>query len=238
MKGITSCRQKGSAGGLLAFAIAAVAYVTVAWTIPPGFYDCCRPTAPYHWVSPPPNLASGNQPAQPGHNTLKLGANGVVEPGTVFTGESQPQLSFSVLPGAFPAATTIDITPESSYPPTAGLQCETNVYRIAASQPLVKEALVTMRYSDAVPAPSEIYRAAPGGGWAKLGSTSTSAPFYISARTTELGYFVACFPASSTRPPGGPILGGGQTLPILVALTILLVLLGGIPLALLNRRVR
>lgn len=223
-------------------AAAAATYAVIAWLLPPGFFDGAAPSEPYRWVNPPPQLARGNQPPLPGHGTIRVATNGVVDPGTIFTNESQPQASLSVLPGSFPAPAdrspvNVDVKPESTFPPTTGLQCETNVYLITASQPLQKEALVTLRFSDAMPAPSDVYRAPEkGGDWTRIGSTGASSPFYISTRTTELGYFVACFPANATATASGPRVGGGQTLPIIVALAILLVVLGGIPLALVRRR--
>ena len=221
-----------------ALAAAAALYGVAAWLVAPGFYDGTAPSEPYRWVSPPPALARNNQPPLPGHGSLALSRDGkTVDAGSVFSGENQPQASMSFLPGSFPAPATVDIKPEASFPDTSGLQCQTNVYLVTATQPLQKEALVTLRFSDAVPAPSDVYRApASGGSWTKIGSTGASSPFYISARTTELGYFAGCFPSNATRPAPGPQLGGGQTLPILVAVAILLVVLGGVPLALLRRR--
>lgn len=224
-------------------ALAAAAYVLAAWAVRPGFFDGSAPTEPYRFVSPPPALAHMNQPPLPGHGTLRVNpATNQVDPGSVFTSENQPQASLSVLPASFPppagkAAVSIDIKPSASFPATTGLQCQTNVYLITASAPLEKEALVTLRFSDAVPAPSDVYRAPEnGGGWTRIGSTGASSPFYISARTTELGYFAGCFPANAAATASGPRVGGGQTLPIIVALAILLVVLGGIPLALMRRR--
>ena len=235
-------RRRGAAA-LAGLGLAAAGYAVAAWSVAPGFFDGTAPSEPYRWVSPPPELARNNQPPLPGHLALKVAANGVVDPGTAFTGESQPQASLSVLPGSFAAPAdrspvTVDIKPVSTFPSLTGLKCETNVYQLTSSQPLQKEALITLRFSDAVPAPSDVYRApASGGAWTKIGSTGASSPFYISARTTELGYFAGCFPAAASGgASGGPRVGGGQMLPILVAAAILLVVLGGVPLALLRRR--
>lgn len=219
-------------------AAAAALYAVAAWAVAPGFFDGTVPSEPYRWVSPPPQLARGNQPPLPGHASITLGKDGrTTDPGTAFSGESQPQAAFSYLAASFPKPGTIDIKPESTFPATTGLACVTNVYLFSASQPLEKEALVTLRFSDAVPAPSAVYRAPAGGGpWTNIGSNGASSPFYISARTTELGYFAGCYPSDAAKTAAGPKVGGGQTLPILVALAILLVVLGGIPLALLRRR--
>lgn len=231
------------ARGLLLLAAAGALYTVAALAVPPGFFDGFNPPQPYRWVKPPPCCTHNNQPPLPGHLVVKVGGNGQTDPGTAFTDEPSPQASLSFLPGAFDdpdrQPVTIDITPATTFPDTGGLQCATNVYLFKAGRPLKLDALVTLRYSDQVPAPGDIWTAPEGGGaWTKIGSTGTSSPFYISARSRQLGYFAGCYPpGSNTRTgSGGPTLGGGQTLPIIVALAIVLVVLGGIPLAVMRRR--
>ncbi len=226
---------------LALLAAAGALYTVAALAAPPGFFDGFSPQQPYRWVKPPSCCVHNNQPPLPGHLAVKVGTNGQTDPGTAFTNEPMPQASLSFLPGAFDdpdrQPVTIDITPEAGYPDMGGLQCATNVYQ--TSKPLKLEALITLRYSDQVPAPSDIWMAPESGGaWVKVGSTGVSSPFYISARTKQLGYLAGCYPPGSSPRPGssGPTLGGGQTLPIIVALAILLVLLGGIPLAVMRRR--
>jgi hypothetical protein len=219
--------------------LAALVYALAAWAAAPGFFDGITPPEPYRWVSPPPNLRSGNKPPLPGHASFKVGSDGVVDPGSAFTGDGQASLSF--IPGAFSAPAdaspvTVDITPVSSFPAPNGITFTTNVYLIKASRPLVKEALVTLRYSDQTPAPADVYLAQPGGGWKKLGSTGSAAPFTIAVRTGTLGYFAGGYPSNAGQSARGPRVGGGQALPILTAAAILVVLLAGIPLAVLRRR--
>src|SRR5262249_56451373 len=62
------------------------------------------------------------------------------------------------------------------------------------------------------------------------------APFYIAARATSLGCFAGGYPANAKQSAQGARLGGGQALPIIVALAILVVVLAGIPLAVMRRR--
>lgn len=227
--------RRGAAGPALA--AAAAAYAVAAWLVTPGFFDGAVPAEPYRWVSPPPALARNNQPPLAGHGAVVVGRGGQTDPTSVFTSENQPQASVSLLPGAFPAAATVDIRPATTFPPETGLLCQTNVYLVTASQPLQREALVTLRFSDAVPAPSDVYRAPKeGGSWTRVGSTGASSPFYISARSDQLGYFAGCYPGGADRAASGPRVGGGQTLPIIVGLAVVLVLIGGVPLALLRRR--
>lgn len=224
----------------LLLALAAAGYGVAAWAVQPGFFDGLQSAVPYHWVSPPPGVRNGGTPA-PGHLVIKVAASGQSEPGTAFTGDAQPQAEFAFLPGAFqnPGGgqnISIDIAPVSSYPPLGALKCVTNVYEIRSSSPMTRESLVTLKYSDQVPAPTDIYRAQKGGGeWTNLGSNGATSYYFISARTTTLGYFVACLGNGATVATG-PRVGGNQTLPIIVALTIVLVVLGGVPLAVLRRR--
>lgn len=225
--------------GLLVAAVAG--YTIAAWSAAPGFYDGFAPV-PYHWVNPPPQFAHGNTPPAPGRASIKLDRSGQTEPATVATSDDlQPQCLLSVVPGAFQAppsgsAVQVDIKPVASFPaPPPGIRFLTNVYLVTASQPLVKDAYVTLTYSDGQAAPSRIYRADPsGGGWADIGSTGAAAPLSITARTRSLGYFAAGYDAS--RGAQGPRLGGGQVLPIVTALIIVIVVVAGLPLAMLRRR--
>ena len=60
---------------------------------------------------------------------------------------------------------------------------------------------------------------------------------FLYAVPKQLGYFAACYPpGAAANPASGPTIGGGQTLPIIVALAVVLVVLGGIPLAVMRRR--
>jgi hypothetical protein len=130
---------------------------------------------------------------------------------------------------------SVDIKPVSPCPNPPGLHFVTNTYLITASAPLVKQANLVFRYSDLVPAPSTFYRAAgTDGPWKSIGG-SDSAPFTLQTTTGELGYFAAGYPANSTPAPGVTV-GGGQVLPIALALLIIAVLLAGIPLAIMRRR--
>ena len=223
-------------------AAAAALYTVAAMAVRPGFFDGFSAQEPYRFVNPPPCCTHGNLQPQPGHLVVKVGTNGQTDPGTAFTNENSPQADLSFLPGAFDdpdrVPVTVDITPESTYPALGSLQCATNVYLYQASKPLKLEALVTLRYSDQLGAPSDIWYAPPSNGsWTKLGSTGSSAPFQIAIRTTQLGYFAACYPpGAATTQASGPTIGGGQTLPIIVALAVVLVVLGGIPLAVMRRR--
>jgi hypothetical protein len=225
---------------LALLALAAVVYGLAAWMVTPGFFDGIQPSSPYRWVSPPAQFKSSNQPPLSGHAAVKVGSNGVVDPGTAFTQDGQGSVSF--VPGAFVApadhsAVNININPVAQFPKPTGIRMATNVYCFTSSSPMASHAqvLITLRYSSGVPAPGDVYGYQGQGPWQKLGSTGSATPYTISVRANWLGCYAGGFPANAESAQGTR-LGGGQTLPVLVALIILLVVLAGIPLAVLRRR--
>jgi hypothetical protein len=226
---------------LALLAAAVVAYALAAWSVAPGFYDGIAPPQPYRWVLPPPQFKSTNQQPLPGRGAARVASNGVVDPGSVFTQDNQAAISF--VPGAFVPPTdhssqvTIDIKPVSDFPDPGAVHVSTNVYCMTANSTVAsgKDVLVTLQFSDQLPAPSDVYQYEGDGPWRKIGSTGSAAPFFISARATTLGCFAAGYPASATQAQGARV-SGGQVLPVVVALAVLVVVLAGVPLAVLRRR--
>jgi len=215
---------------------AALVYVLAAWSVAPGFYDGFGPPQPYHWTCPPPQAGANTKPSA-GHADVKV-TNGANEPDSVFTQDAQVVIGF--LGGAFDATgkttISIDITPLDTCPQPSGIKFVTNVYKITANANLIKEAGVTMLYSNLEPDPSNMYLAAdPAGPWTSLRTDQTARTFTITGHTSTLGYFAAGYPATS-KPSGSFTVGGGQLLPIIVAALIVLVVLAGLPLAVLRRR--
>jgi len=237
---VTALARRAHPAHLLVLAAAVVAYVLAAWAVAPGFYDGIAPPQPYRWVSPPPQFRSNNQQPQAGHGTVRVASNGAVDPGSVFTQDGQAAISF--VPGAFVAPAdrspvAIDIKPVAEFPDPGKIHISTNVYCLTATSTLApgKDALITLQYSDQFPAPSDVYEYQGDGAWQKIGSTGTAAPFFISVRATALGCFAGGYPASAGQTQGAR-LSGGQVVPVAVALAILVVVLAGIPLAVLRRR--
>jgi hypothetical protein len=73
------------------------------------------------------------------------------------------------------------------------------------------------------------------GPWTPHPRNQNAALWTAQISTTSLGYFAAGNPTAS--PPTGTVrVGGGQLLPIVVAALIVLVVLAGVPLAVLRRR--
>lgn len=220
-------------------AVAAFAYLVAAWAVRPGFYDGFQPPSPYCFVSPPPQVQNCQGRATGGKQSVSV-TNGVVDPGSVFTQDGQAELSFR--PGAFAppqgaSQVTISIQPVATYPDTTGIKLLTNVYRITADAALNSQgALVTLQYSADQPAPSFVYMSSGSGAWTNLGTTNTAPPFRISAYTHALGYFAAGYASNAKPPRGSAQVGGGQTVPLLIALGVALVIIASLPLAFLRRR--
>lgn len=226
---------------LLAAAVAL--YAVAAWMVAPGFYDGFGPPQPYNWTCPPPQAGANTKPSA-GHLDMKV-IGGVSDANSAFSNDGQVVIGF--LPGAFdPTGKTtisVDITPLPTCPQPPGIRFVTNVYEITASAPLAdptkKVPNVVLRYSNLEPAPSDVYFASdPGGPWKSIKVAQQAQPFTIvtSAPSFFFGYYAAGYPSASA-PPGAVTVGGGnQTLPIIVAVLIALVVLAGIPLAILRRR--
>jgi hypothetical protein len=201
--------------------------------VAPGFYDGFAPQQPYNWVCPPIHITA-NKPALSGHLEIKV-IGGVSDAQSAFTDDGQVVMGF--LPGAFDATgktvITVDIKPVSPCPKPQGITFATNAYVITADAPLVKKANLVMRYSDIVPAPSNVYYAtAADGPWTGIGALSESQPFTIDTTIDKFGYYAAGYPTNSVSHGGA----SSQLLPIAIAILIIGVLVAGIPLAVMRRR--
>jgi hypothetical protein len=225
---------------VLALLLVAVAYPVVAMQTPPGFYEGFCPPVDYRFLNPPPGVKSSKPPAA-GHAEIKV-VGGIVQPGFVATADDNPQAQLSFVPDAFTPPPSgpevIDIKPVGTYPPAIGLAIVTNVYQITSSTPMVKTSNLRLLYSTVQPAPTSIYEAQSAGTWAALPSNPSTATGCsdIVAQINSTGFFMAGYPSNSTRPNGSATIGGGQVLPIVVALAILIVVLAGVPLAVVRRR--
>jgi hypothetical protein len=217
-------------------AAAVIAYVVAAWSVAPGFYDGFGPPQPYNWTCPPPQAGANVKPSF-GHADIKV-VGGVSDAGDAFSNDGQIVMGF--LPGAFGAqgktSISVDITPLPTCPQRPEITIVTNVYHITASAPLVKDANLVLRFSNLEPDPTAVYYATdPSGPWNSIGAQAQSQAYTIVTKTRSFGYFAAGYASASPR-PGAVQVGGGQVLPIVVAILIMMVILAGLPLALLRRR--
>ena len=220
-------------GALLA--AAAAFYLAAAWMVAPGFYDGFAPPQPYNFVCPPAQ-AGANLPPASGHLVIKV-INGVSDANSAFTDDGQVVIGF--LPGAFDVtgktSVTVDIKPVSPCPNSPGLHFSTNVYEITADATLIKSSTLVLRYSNLVVDPSFVYRAeSPDGPWTNIGASAQAQIWTVDTKTDKLGYFAAGYPSNSVSSGGRS--GNSQILPVTIAVLIVAVLVGGIPLTILRRR--
>lgn len=218
------------------FAAVTVLYLVAAWQVSPGFFEGFAPPEPYRWTCPPPQAGFTQKPAS-GHTDIPV-AGGVSDAYSAFTSDSQAVIGF--LPGAFDATgktvISVDITPLASCPQPPGIKFVTNVYQITASAPLLKPSSLVLRYSNLLPDPGDVYSASsPDGPWTPHPRNLQAQIWTAEIRTASLGYFAAGY-AQPPASPGQVRVGGGQALPIVVAALVVLVVLAGVPLAVLRRR--
>jgi hypothetical protein len=222
--------------------LAAVAYVSAAWLVAPGFFDGFAPPAPYRWVSPPQEVKSTNQPPTSGRTTITV-QNGVTQAGHLFTIDQQasvtfPAQSFEVPPDSSPI--TLEIRPVASYPDLGGIVPAGNVYLLTVSTRLISPVVVVLRYgSQQSGPPGDIFASESATArWKSLSSINSAVPYTVSASTQTLGYFVVGYPPGAPAPSGqaksSPV---GAGLPLaLVIIAAALAVLAGIPLILSRRR--
>jgi hypothetical protein len=211
--------------------------------VAPGFYDGFAPQAPYNWISPPPQLRAGNQAPSSGQASFSVASDGRVNPGLVTTLDGQAFVSF--IPGAFVAPprgapVTLGIKPVADFPNPGSLSLDTNVYCVSGNSTVApgELVLVTLRFSTGVPAPAAVYELTPAsepggeaGTWTRLDSSTSAAPFTISARTDHLGCFAGAFTGSAVKSGGG-----GFLFPAVAGAVVIIVVLAIIPLILRQRR--
>ena len=192
----------------LALGLTAAALLHGRIAAPPIYDGIIPPPEPYRWESPPPNLAAGNKPPQPGETTLPV-QNGQVAGGGVQTDDNQVVIYFG--PGAFkaPAGATgvkCTITPEPNPPaPPAGIDIRGNVYRIACvGDPgggpvtVVSAYHLTMRFP---PGAFKEIQYDDGTGWRPL--RTLTAPLgdpYASVNALGFGEYAATAPTGATAP--------------------------------------
>ncbi len=219
----------------------AAAYVLAAWLTVPGFFDGFAPQTPYHWVSPPPDFRSNNQPPQGGQATVRVEA-GVAQASQVLTADGQAGISFptrSFEPPAGGSPLSIQVSPVASHPDLGGITAASNVYLVSGSTRLISPVQVTLRFvSLRQDPPSQVFAAETSAGpWRPIGPVDGSVPLHLKASTSSLGYFVVGYPpstAASPAPAGGS--GGSSTVLVLAAVAGLVVILAGIPLVVARRR--
>jgi hypothetical protein len=206
---------------LPALAVAAFAYVLAAWLVAPGFFDGFAPAAPYHWVSPPPDVKNGNQQPASGRTTIAV-QSGAAQAGHLYTTDQQASVTYPSQSFALPAAgaqLTLGIQPVATYPDLGGIVPAGNVYLITVSTRLISPVVVTLRYgSQQSGPPTDIFAAeTTTSSWKALGSVASAVPYTVSGSTATLGYFVVGFPPAPPSTPASGQSGGGPPVALIVA---------------------
>ena len=196
-----SARSVGLAVLVLALVVAALAHPGASV---PLFDGLPLPQAPYRYVSPPPDLASSNQPPESGQTTLPV-QNGQVPGGGAQTGDGQVLVFFGL--GALQASSTtqsvtVRIDPVTDPPgPPSGGEIRGNVYRVTATAnpasatvSVVHPFNVTMRYP---PGPIKELQLFDGSSWHALRTSLVSGNPYAGASPTAFGEMAATAPAGA-----------------------------------------
>ncbi|MEO8476408.1 MAG: hypothetical protein ABI572_05070 [Actinomycetota bacterium] len=197
--------------------------------------DGLGPAAPYRWVSPPPDLAAGNQPPSSGEFTLELDEAGV-RGQVLITSDNQVTVivadrAIAPLAGETSVRLSVDpIDPAALASPDGGLVTFGNAYAVTASyQPSGTEVRRLDGSIDLIllypvtpnvhAATHTMLRSATGSAWKKLETTDSSAQQQAQTRIPGLGTFVvAGRPAPS---PIAPAEGDGATNTTAIVLLVL-----------------
>ena len=192
----------------------------------------------YRWVSPPPELASTNQPPSAGRFDLPLGPGGL---GTqvVFTSDSQVTVvvdegSIGAAEGQRSVELTVDpIDPADLAPPGGELAAFGNAYRLGAtyrpSGDRIHELGAPLRVILVYPATADLHAtehevlwSANGRAWEPLETTDSPAQQQAEAQVPAMGYvLVAGVPSPSPAPTtAGAATGTGGASTVAVALLV------------------
>jgi hypothetical protein len=162
-------------------------------------YDGLVPLPPYHWVTPPLNLAKDNQPPGSGEAVLGLGPQG--SPAlAVSTDDAQAAVTFAagaIAPRPGDSVVQITITPfdpAGLLPAPKGHTVDGNAYRVDAIYQdshtpvtLVKPVTVAIEY----PVHATEMLRLDGARWTVLTATRFPASQQVVTTATRLGTFVA-----------------------------------------------
>lgn len=170
---------------------------------------------PYNWVSPPPALASNNQPPASGSFAIDLDPSTGSEAAVYNTSDGQASIGVSngairAQSGSSRARLTITPSNPASYgAPPSGLVIAGNVYRFDATYLPSGSAIPTLHSPGQVvltyPAPPNpvqyhhvLLFSSDGKSWRRLSSLEASATQQVQASSADLGYFAVGRSGSGT----------------------------------------
>lgn len=201
--------------------------------------DGLAPPPPYHWVKPPPELASGNRPPSGVTGAVQLSPTGTLVT-AISTGDGQANLLMeanAIAPAAGQRSVEVRIQPvdaatlAAAAPP--GLVLAGNAYLVRFSyQPsgkpvtaLAGKATISLTYPLLpIPVSSQfdyaVLASADGKAWTKQASTATPGSHQVASTLPAPGYVIAAVPpapAEATSPNRTPLFAGLAAAAVLVA---------------------
>jgi hypothetical protein len=205
--------------------------------------DGIGPPQAYRWVSPPPDLASANQPPSSGVFHIPLDPNGS-RPEVFVTSDNQvtvvvPQGAFDKAPGQIEVTLKVDaLDPATLSSPGEGLTIFGNAYRLQATyQPSGDKAPLALPLDGVLLYPSTaslhasvhaLYTSRDGKTWTAQDGSDSLAQQQAEGPMPTLGFvMVAGEPgASPSTPAGGSGGGSSSTAIVLIVLAACVGLIG------------
>ncbi len=186
---------------------AAVCYMASVWTVVRPvpvriLYEGMAPLPRYRWVTPPADLAAGNEPPKGWSASIPFLPRGL-QPGSFATGDGQVIAVIrqgAILRHPGEASVRVTLTPLDAAalaPPPAGMRFDGNAYRVeavydASGDPATIRipATIVLRYARHA---EELLRL-DGSTWTGLIATTVPESMQIFATTDRLGVFVTAGP--------------------------------------------
>lgn len=192
--------------------------------------DGLAPPPPYHWVKPPPELSTGNRPAQGATGTLELGPTGS-QVSAISTDDGQANLLMeanAIAPSAGQRSVEVAIKPldpaSLAAPQPPGLVLAGNAYQVRFSylpsgkpvNALAGKATISLIFP-LLPIPITssfdytVLASADGNGWAKQTSSVTPGSHQVASTLPQPGYVIVAVPPAppdQAAPNRTPLLAG------------------------------
>lgn len=197
------------------------------------------PPQPYRWVSPPSNLAAGNQPPASGHFSVKLTKSGSTAAAfSTQDGQATLILSQGSIPpsnGQTSAAIAVSpLAPSKVGGPPSGLAIDGNVYRVTGTyvpggasvgklQPGGDQRVILVYPATASTTGAQkhtVIGSVDGNTWQRLTTKDSSVQQQAQGSMTALGYFAVASPSASSGVPPSAV--------AVIVLAVILIVLGGL----------
>jgi hypothetical protein len=206
--------------------------------------DGLAPPAPYHWVKPPPELATGNKPPSGATASVRLGPGGTAVT-AISTNDGQANLLLdpnAIAPSAGDRSVQVRIEPVDPGTLAAlpsDLAVAGNAYRVRFSyQPSGKpvtsfsgKATISLVFA-LLPIPisspfdNTLLASPDGKAWTKAQSTATPGTHQVAAPLQQPGYVIAAVPPAAPEaaasPNRTPLIAGLVAAAVIVAAAALL----------------